>query len=168
MIKTVIGSFDSFDLASQVAADLVAAGFLQSDIHVLGTYPSREIDERGTSGNDDDTHDVTSNVGAAGRGLIGRLTAMGIPGSDAPHYAESIRRGGAVITVKVDICREDEAKHLMRRHGPIDIEDRVEQWKGTGWSGYDASAAPFSFDQIEQERQRFAGRSQQQRTMPPF
>ncbi len=149
MIKTVIGSFDSFASTSQVAADLMAAGFMQSDIHVLGNNATRVADDQ-----------------CAG-GSIGRLTAIGISETDAQYCAESLRRGGALVIVKVDSSRVDEAGYLIQRLGAIDIEDRVEQWKGAGWSGYDADANPYSFDQIEQERQRYAGRSQQQHRIFP-
>lgn len=143
MIKTVIGSFDNAAVSMQVAADLVAAGFMQTDLTEL------------------------SRVATTPAEVIDALTGMGVEEPVALHYAEFIRRGGALVTVKVDLSREEEAEYLMRRHGAIDIEERVEQWKGTGWSGYDADAGPYSFEQIEQERERYAGRSQQQRIYPP-
>lgn len=209
MIKTVIGSFDNFAIASLVAADLIAAGFMQSDINVLSNNTSREItDPIGSipiDANGEASSAVTggaiggaagfaiglmglavpgvgpilaagpiitalagAGAGAVAGGLVGGLTNVGVPEKDAQYYAESIRRGGALVTVKVDLSRVEEAEHLMRRQGAIDIEERIEQWKGNGWSGYDAEAGPYSFDQIEQERQRYAGRTQQQRTLPPF
>ena len=41
-------------------------------------------------------------VGAAAGGLVGALTQAGVPENDAHVYAEGIRRGGTLVTAKVD------------------------------------------------------------------
>ena len=41
---------------------------------------------------------------------------------------------------------------IMRNHGAVDIEGRVEQWKSSGWKGYDPQAQPFSYADIERDR----------------
>ncbi len=91
-------------------------------------------------------------VGAVAGGLIGGLTGVGVSEDDASYYAESVRRGGALVTVRADDSRADEAASAMRSHGAVDIERRVEQWKEQGWTGHDPSATPYSVDQLERER----------------
>lgn len=91
-------------------------------------------------------------VGAVAGGLIGGLTGVGVSEDDAQYYAESVRRGGALVTVRADDARADEAASAMRGRGAVDIERRVEQWKQQGWTRHDPTATPYSVDQLERER----------------
>jgi hypothetical protein len=103
-------------------------------------------------------------AGAVAGGLIGGLTDMGVPEEHAAYYAEAVRRGGALVTIRVDESRADEAERILREHGAFDIEDRVVQWKSEGWSGYDPKAEPFSFEEVERERTRWSAGAQPTRT----
>ena len=200
MIKTVVGSFDSFNEASEVARDLRAAGFLDADINVVANNVRRvdagDPDARVVhDGADAATGAATGAVaggalggaaglaaslmglaipgigpilaagpiaaalagagaGAVAGGLIGGLTDLGVSEADAEYYAEAVRRGGALVTLRADQARVDEAEGIMRRHGAIDIDDRVEEWRKTGWDGYDPAAEPYTFDDIERDRAR--------------
>ena len=44
-------------------------------------------------------------IGAAAGGLIGALTESGIPEEDAKYYAEGVRRGDVLVTVKQTILK---------------------------------------------------------------
>jgi hypothetical protein len=91
-------------------------------------------------------------AGAVAGGLIGGLVDLGVPQTHAEYYAEAVRRGGALVTVRTDASRTDEAENIMRENGASDIEDRVARWRSTGWKGYSPSDAPLSFDEIERNR----------------
>jgi uncharacterized membrane protein len=91
-------------------------------------------------------------VGAVAGGLIGGLTDLGVPREHAEYYAESVRRGGALVTVRIDDSRTDEVTRIMQRHGAIDINRRAETWRTSGWEGFDETAKPYSIDDIERER----------------
>src|SRR4029079_9382938 len=91
-------------------------------------------------------------VGAVAGGLIGGLTDVGVSESDAEYYAEAVRRGGALVTVRADDARAERAADVMRAHGAVDIERRAEQWRERGWTGFDEQAQPYTRDQIERER----------------
>ena len=91
-------------------------------------------------------------AGAVAGGLIGGLTDAGVSETHAEYYAEAVRRGGALVTIRADDVRADEAEAILRRHGAFDIEDRATQWKSTGWAGYNPDAEPFTFDEIERDR----------------
>jgi hypothetical protein len=208
MIKTVVGSFDSFEEASAVARDLRAAGFLDSDVNIVANNARGEFLKdttdtnvsRTTAGTPDDatsgaaTGALTggaiggaaglaaslmglaipgvgpilaagpiaaalagAGAGAVAGGLIGGLTDLGVSEEDAQYYAESVRRGGALVTVRADESRADEAMAIMRRHGAVDIEGRVEQWRSSGWTGYDPEAKPFTYEDIERDRSTYRG-----------
>jgi hypothetical protein len=91
-------------------------------------------------------------VGAVAGGLIGGLTDMGVPRPDAEYYAEAVRRGGALVTVRADDTRAERAAEIMRSHGAIDIERRAEQWRERGWTGFDENAAPYTAAEVARER----------------
>ena len=95
-------------------------------------------------------------AGAVAGGLIGGLTDAGVSETHAEYYAEAVRRGGALVTVRADDARADEAEDIIRRHGAFDIEDRATQWKSAGWTGYNPDAEPFTFDEIERDRTRWS------------
>jgi heat induced stress protein YflT len=96
-------------------------------------------------------------VGAVAGGLIGGLTSAGVPEDDANYYAEAVRRGAALVTVRADDSRAEEAARIMRTHGAVDIERRAEQWRETGWTRHDPSAEPYSVEQLERERAAYRG-----------
>ena len=96
-------------------------------------------------------------VGAVAGGLIGGLTGAGVAEDDAHYYAESVRRGGALVTVRADDSRAEEAARIMRTHGAVDIERRVEQWRQEGWTRHDPSAEPYSVEQLERQRAAYRG-----------
>lgn len=91
-------------------------------------------------------------VGAVAGGLIGGLTDMGVSKSDAEYYAESVRRGGALVTVRADDSRAERAAEVMREHGAIDIERRAEKWRERGWTGFDEKAAPYTSADLDRDR----------------
>jgi uncharacterized membrane protein len=96
-------------------------------------------------------------AGVVAGGLIGALTDLGVDDAQAEYYAEAVRRGAALVTVRVDESRADEAESILRNHGAFDIEDRVVQWKSEGWTRYDPDAEPYSFDDVERNRTRYRG-----------
>lgn len=74
-------------------------------------------------------------VGAAAGGLIGALTGAGLSGTDAETYAEGVRRGGTLVTVRADGDLAERVVALMRRGGAVDLDERAEGWRAKGWTG---------------------------------
>jgi hypothetical protein len=85
-------------------------------------------------------------------GLIGGLVDLGVPETDAQYYAEAVRRGGALVTVRTDEARAGEVTDILRQHGAVDIEGRVERWRETGWERFDQDAPPYTPEQIQRDR----------------
>ena len=94
-------------------------------------------------------------AGAVAGSLIGALTDLGVDATVAEYYAEAVRRGAGLVTVRADESRVDEAERILRNHGAFDIEDRVVQWKSEGWTRHNPNAQPYSFDEIERNRARY-------------
>jgi hypothetical protein len=83
-------------------------------------------------------------VGAAAGGLLGALTGAGIGEEHAHVYAEGVRRGGNLVTVRADESRVAEAESIMARHNAVDTEERATAYRSAGWSRYDDTADPAS------------------------
>jgi hypothetical protein len=78
-------------------------------------------------------------AGAVAGGVIGSLTELGVEKKDAELYAEAVRRGATLVTLRTDESRADEVSAILRKAGAIDITRRAEDWRATGWTG-DSSA----------------------------
>jgi hypothetical protein len=86
MIKTIVGSFDSFNEAHKVANDLRAAGFMDSDISIVANNAAGDYqaDPRVTAAPDDASATakgaLTGAVVGGGAGLAASLAGLAIPG----------------------------------------------------------------------------------------
>ena len=74
-------------------------------------------------------------AGALAGGVIGRLTDLGVEKKEAALYAEAVRRGGTLVTLRTDEARADEASAVLRKAGAMDIARRAEDWGATGSIG---------------------------------
>ena len=89
-------------------------------------------------------------LGAATGGLVGALTHAGVPESDAHVYAEGVRRGGALVTARVDDAHVEMAETILRDANGIDISERRQRYEDEGWPGFDDTGmAPVMLDSRE-------------------
>jgi uncharacterized membrane protein len=98
---------------------------------------------------------TTTAAGAAAGGLIGSLTDYGVSEKDAHLYAEGIRRGGTLVTVRTSHDRVEAAEAILRRHDPVDMDSRRSYYAKSGWNAYDPKSAAYSADEIERERSTY-------------
>jgi hypothetical protein len=102
-------------------------------------------------------------VGAAAGGIVGALTETGVPEDAARYYAEGVRRGDALIAVRAEGARANQAAKILDHAGAIDIDDRISTWRSRGWTGFDPKAAPLSADELRREREFYAAAQEQGR-----
>jgi hypothetical protein len=93
-------------------------------------------------------------AGAATGGLIGALTDAGVPEEHANVYAESVRRGGTMVTARVPDAEDARAAAIMDRAIPIDPVKRGDEYRSAGWTRFDPEAAPYRPSDVEIERIR--------------
>ena len=74
--------------------------------------------------------------GAAAGGLIGALLGSGISAEHAEVYAEGVRRGGALVTVRTTDELNDAASAILDRNA-VDPVSRRAEYAESGWSAYD-------------------------------
>jgi len=98
-------------------------------------------------------------IGAATGGLIGALTESGVPEEHAKHYAEGVRRGDVLVTVRAEPGMADQVSDVLDRNHAVNVDDRVSDWKNRGWSGYSNDATPYSEDELRREREYYRSSS---------
>ena len=78
---------------------------------------------------------VGAGVGAAAGGAVGALTGAGVDEAHAHSYAEGIRRGGTLVTVRADDSRVAAVTDILDDDGTVDMAEREAAWRKEGWSG---------------------------------
>ena len=92
-------------------------------------------------------------AGSAAGGIIGALVDAGTPESDAHVYAEMVRRGGTLVSVKTERASE-QINPILDRHHPVDPELRRKEYEREGWKGFEPEAPAYVPDQSELNRMR--------------
>lgn len=159
-MSIIIGLFDDLATAQQAVSDLESNDFNRSDLH-LATYDSRA--RREDQGGFFDSlgrlfGSQPKNIGEQRQSMVRELTGWGVPDEEAQRYVEALRRGSTLILVNCTDDRMQDARAIMDKYDPQDIDQRVSEWQQQGWQGYDANAAPFTQEQIDRERSRYTPR----------
>ncbi|WP_192257325.1 general stress protein [Mesorhizobium silamurunense] len=97
-------------------------------------------------------------VGGAAGGIVGALTESDVSERDAHVYAEGVRRGGTLVTAKVDDQLAGDARRILGQTGSVNLEERRSVYEAGGWTGFDAEAENYTPDEIERDRVRNSNR----------
>jgi hypothetical protein len=91
-------------------------------------------------------------AGGATGGLIGSLTSAGVSKEHASFYAEGVRRGGALVTARVEAVHIATTEAIMQRNGRIDPVTREKAYRDSGWREFDEKSVPFTQADVARER----------------
>lgn len=91
-------------------------------------------------------------LGGATGGLIGALTGSGVPHEHASFYVEGVRRGGTLVTARVEDAMADEAQAALRE-GSVDMETRRRIYDVEGWGPQEAPPR-HDYSAIPEQRRR--------------
>lgn len=94
-------------------------------------------------------------AGGAAGGIIGAMTDSGVSEEDAHVYAEGVRRGGSLVTAKVDDELVPQADAILKQSNFVDPAKRRADYSEQGWTKFDDTLDPYGPDQIDQERNRY-------------
>lgn len=94
-------------------------------------------------------------VGGAAGGIVGSLTGAGVPEHDANFYAEGLRRGGTLVTARVEDALAPTAREILQHHKWVDPTVRGAAYRESGWTSFDESAPPYTSEQVAAERGRY-------------
>lgn len=68
------------------------------------------------------------------RGIWDSIKHAFLPDEDRHTYEEGVRRGGVLLTADVDDSNVDEAVAVLENANTIDIDDRAQEWRSSGWN----------------------------------
>lgn len=95
-------------------------------------------------------------VGAAAGGLLGSLTGAGVPEEHAHLYAEGVRRGSTLVTVRAEETQVAQAEAIMQRYKPVDLTQRGADYRTGGmWDRFDESRGALTPEELAAERARY-------------
>src|SRR6201747_1271762 len=99
---------------------------------------------------------VGAAAGAATGGIVGALTEAGVSKEDAPLYAEGVRRGGTLVSARVqDVDRT--RLHTILKQSAVKLQNPIAPWRKTGWQTFDPASKPYGADEVRKERQLYGG-----------
>ena len=99
---------------------------------------------------------VGAAAGGATGGLLGALKEAGHSDEEANVYAEGVRRGGSLVSVKAEEAEASRVDQILHgRHG-VDAQSRGAYYRQAGWTGFDQTAKPYTSEEIASERLRFS------------
>lgn len=118
-MRTITAMFDSRADAEAARTRLAAAGVSTDDV---------SIHDQGTTGlaGDHAAHHE-------GRGVWESIKSFF--SGDEHVYEEGMRRGGHLLTARVDDTLADRAIDILDDDGTVDLDQRSSAWRNEGWSG---------------------------------
>jgi len=93
-------------------------------------------------------------VGGVAGGILGALAEAGVSEEDAHVYAEGVRRGGTLLTVRVPDGKRTRVEAILDRSA-VNIRERGMAYRRSGWSSFDPNAPSYTADQIRKERELY-------------
>jgi hypothetical protein len=119
MKMTVVGDHEDFAAASRAAAELMIAGFTQSQISIVGRDV---VAPEGAASRFAFAGAVASALAGAteddfGDRLVAALSHLCVPPRAAMRHAGKMSDSGGLVIVQADVDRARQAETVMRRHG---------------------------------------------------
>jgi hypothetical protein len=94
-------------------------------------------------------------VGGAAGGLVGALANAGVPEADAHVYAEGVRRGGTLLSVRAADDHAEAVADILHRAEGVDIDARRADYLTEGWTGFDEDATALAEEHIRDYRSSY-------------
>lgn len=116
--RIITAFFDTQGAAKKAADDLIAAGI-----------PREHITEKGEG---------APPAEAADQGFWESLKDLFLPEEDRSAYSEGLRRGGILLSVRVDEANYTRAMDILDTDGAVNMDEREQLWKSEGWTGHTA------------------------------
>jgi uncharacterized protein (TIGR02271 family) len=119
--RTITAMFERREDAQSAIENLVAAGIPRDRISMVAgssdySAARAQTEEEG--------------------GFWESLANFFFPDEDRYTYAEGLRRGGHMVTVRTDTAHYDTALDILDDEGAIDLEEREQAWRAEGWRGF--------------------------------
>ena len=117
MPSTIVGYFEDYNEARRAEQELIDAGF-RGDVQLVAqTADGMHMIEGSSTENWWDK--VKAAFGFADERELG-------------YYHEATRRGGTLLSVRVQDDQTSLASEIIERHHPLDLDQRMEGWRSSG------------------------------------
>lgn len=93
-------------------------------------------------------------VGASAGGIVGALSNSGVSEEEAEVYAEAVRRGSTLISVKVSDSDIVAVERELAKSDYVNVSERRADYLARGWTRFDVGARPYTPEEIAAERER--------------
>ncbi len=173
MTQTLTRSYDSYETAHSVVEALEGEGVSTADISVVGRHEAVDDSNTGEGAGIGAALGGAAGLlagigmiaipgigpvvaagwlastaagavaGGAAGGLIGAFTSSGHSEEDANYYAETVRRGGTVVSVRTADENVPAVEAILDGATPIDRDARLAEYRSGGWTRCDETAAPY-------------------------
>lgn len=114
MSQRVVGLFDNRGDAQKAEQELITAGFPRASVGL----ESQPASSQGTAKGGESFWDKV-------RDFFGM--------EDTSVYQEAARRGGTLVVVDAPENRVAQAADILQRCNPVDVDQRVGEWRKSGW-----------------------------------
>ena len=135
MTRTITALFDKRSDAEAAEARLKASAIDAEHIR---------IHDQSSAGYNADKHSTHSEMG-----LWASVKNAFLPDEDRHTYEEGVRRGGFLLTADVGDEHADAAVKVLEEADTVDIDERSEQWRQSGWdyapSTAEAAATAYAY-----------------------
>lgn len=125
---TITAMFDSRAEAERATEALVSgAGISRSAVRIDANSGSAS-----TTG---------SASGTESKGLMASIADLFVPDADRHTYAEGMRRGGVLLSVRAEEAQVDRVAGVLESSGAVDLDTREAEWRQSGWTGHAGATA---------------------------
>lgn len=131
MTRTVTAFFDNRTEAEEAKARLASSSIDADRIRI--------IDQSSSGTGLDSTGHKQERPGE--HGFMASLRELFMPEEDTQTYGEGIRRGGYLVCASVYEHEAEEAVQILENSNSVDLDQRQQDWRNDGWSGYDATSS---------------------------
>jgi uncharacterized protein (TIGR02271 family) len=140
MSRTITAMFDSRSEAESARGRLSSSGIEADRVRII----DQESAGSGSSGGQSPGEE----------GFFASLKDLFMPDEDRHAYGEGIRRGGYMLVAEVDESDADRACQLLDEDGPVDFEQRQNEWRSEGWAGMQSDRQAGAFGQLSDAQDR--------------
>lgn len=144
MSRTITAMFDSRNEAESARSQLVSSSIEADRVRII---------DQSTAG------DSQSRPDGQQEGIWASIKDMFMPDEDRHAYSEGIRRGHVMLVAEVDEQDADEACRVLEQSDGVDFDQRQAEWRGQGWTGYQADRPTGAFGQLGSDQDAKADRS---------
>ena len=122
--RVMTAFFETREAANRAVEKLVSNGIPRTSISLVAGTQSAQ----------------TASNAQEGTGFWEALKDLFLPDEDRHTYAEGLRRGGYLVSVRASDAQYARALDILDDEGTINIDERAKAWRSEGWTGTAFSA----------------------------